>query len=219
MNRISSARFTILLLLTLLFPPILLLADQVEMQNGDRYFGNVLSLNSDSLVLQNEVLGTIRLPRAKVALVTFGMTASQKSRSGPTTTNNPVAASASANTNASRDFAALLGQLSVSSNLIQQVQSRFLSGAGTEANAQFNDLLNGLMTGKLNMSDLRVQAKSAADQLRAAKKDLGDEAGWGLDAYLAILDHFLKETAPPGGSPVNSAAPPPKPKVPAEAEE
>src|SRR5262245_53924746 len=47
-------------------------ADQVEMQNGDRYAGTVLSLNADTLTLKSEVLGTLKLPRTQVALVALG---------------------------------------------------------------------------------------------------------------------------------------------------
>ena len=32
-------------------------ADQVEMQNGDRYNGKILSLTNDTVVLQSELLG------------------------------------------------------------------------------------------------------------------------------------------------------------------
>src|SRR6266702_4560980 len=50
-------------------------ADQVETQSGDRYVGKVLSVNADTLVLQSEVLGTVRLPRAKVAQIILGTNA------------------------------------------------------------------------------------------------------------------------------------------------
>lgn len=59
------------------------------------------------------------------------------------------------------------------------------------------------MSGKLNMNDLAAQARSAADQLRAARKDLGDEAGWMVDSYLGILDHFLNQIGPASGSSTN----------------
>src|SRR5581483_7551926 len=49
-----------------------LLADQVQMQNGDRYYGHLLSLSADSVVLQNDNLGKITLPRAKVSLLALG---------------------------------------------------------------------------------------------------------------------------------------------------
>src|SRR6266511_3578584 len=47
-------------------------SDRVEMQNGDRYFGRVLSLNTNTLILQSDVFGTVHLPRGKVALITLG---------------------------------------------------------------------------------------------------------------------------------------------------
>ena len=85
----------------------------------------------------------------------------------------------------------------------QLVQAQFLADAGPEANAKFNELLGGLMTGKLSLEDLRVQAQSAATQMHEARKELGDDAGVMIDGYLAILDHFLKETAPPAGASTN----------------
>jgi len=36
-------------------------ADQIEMANGDRYVGRVVSLGADTLTLQSEVLGTLKL--------------------------------------------------------------------------------------------------------------------------------------------------------------
>ena len=49
------------------------------------------------------------------------------------------------------------------------------------------------------MNDIRVEAKSAADQLKELKRDLGEDAGGALDGYLTILENFLRETAPPPG--------------------
>ncbi len=37
-------------------------ADQVEMKNGDRYNGHVLSLTADSVVLENEIWGRSPCP-------------------------------------------------------------------------------------------------------------------------------------------------------------
>ena len=47
-------------------------ADQVEMQNGDRYAGKVIAMTADTIDLQSEVLGKITLPRSKVAAINFG---------------------------------------------------------------------------------------------------------------------------------------------------
>jgi hypothetical protein len=53
--------------------------------------------------------------------------------------------------------------------------------------------------------------ESAADQLRTLKREGGEETGFATDAYLAILDHFLKETAP-SSSTTNAPGPLPKTK-------
>ena len=155
------------------------------MQNGDRYVGKVLSLDTNALVLQSDVLGTVHLPRAKVAHVTLGSAA---------TTNMQTSAASVAVTNV--DLSASLRQLGANTNFIQQVQAQFLSAAGPEANNKFNEMVGGLMSGKLTMNDIRVEAKSAADQLKQLKGELGEDGGWALDGYLAILENFLRETAP-----------------------
>ena len=77
-----------------------------------------------------------------------------------------------------------------------------------EAAGKYDEMVNGLMSGELNLNDLRREAKSSADQLRELKRDLGPEAGDSIDAYLVVLDNFLKETA---AEPTN-ATPAPRPK-------
>src|SRR6516225_2955583 len=42
-------------------------ADVLEMQNGDRYSGKVISVTPDTVVLTNEMLGKITVLRGKVA--------------------------------------------------------------------------------------------------------------------------------------------------------
>jgi uncharacterized protein len=198
----------------LFFAPIRLQADQVEMQNGDRYAGHVLSLNTNIIVLQSDVLGTLRLPRGKVAGITFGSSLPPGSPPQPSAANGLVRTPRAALTNAARKLSPALRQLGTNTNLIQQVQKQFLSDAGPEANNKFNDLLGGLMSGRLSVDDMRAQAKTAADQLRALKREGGEDAGFAADTYLAILDHFLKDTAPsgpttnsPGASPKSTPAP------------
>ena len=68
------------------------------------------------------------------------------------------------------------------------------------------------MSGKLDVNDIRAEAASAANQIRALKRDLGDDAGWAMDGYLAILDTFLRETASPTGSSAKAPDPVRKPK-------
>jgi len=188
-------------------------ADQVDMQNGDRYFGKVLSVSADTVVLESEVLGKINVPRKKVASLAFGPNAAAPKAAtnvAPASmpTNLPTAASLAALAGTNTDLSAALRNLGANTNFIRQIREQMLAGS-PEAASKYDELVNGLMSGKLNLNDLRREAKSSADQLRALKHDLGPEAGDSLDAYLEVLDNFLKETAAEPAS----ATPAPQPKT------
>jgi hypothetical protein len=172
-------------------------ADQIEMQNGDRYAGNVLSLNADNLVLQSDVLGTVRLPRTNVSVITLGATLPAASPALRSPIPGDALPTTKAPVNATTNLSPQLRQLGVSPAVIQQVQKQFLSEAGPEANGKFDELLSGLMSGKLSVGDISAQAKAAADQLRQLRREGGEEASFALDAYLSVLDHFVKENPPP----------------------
>ena len=194
------SRFLFLLFLTLAACP--LCADQIEMQNGERYLGKVLLLTNDVLIVQSEVLGTVRLPRSKVAAITLGQAATNVTRSTAVTLQRPSITGHA--TNGTADISTALRQLGAKTNFIQQVQEQLLSSAGPEANAKYNEMVSGLMSGQLNLGDIRAQASSAANQLRTLKRDMGDDAGWAVDGYLTILDSFLRETASQGKASTNS---------------
>ncbi len=190
-------------------------ADLVEMQNGDRYSGKLLSVSADTVVLESEVLGKISVPRKKVASLTLGTAAA----AAPNTvtnvarvsvsTNLPMAAPTAALANTNLDLSAALRNLGANTNFIGQIRQQFLAD-NPEASSNYDALVGGLMSGKLNMDDLRREAKSSADQLRQLKRDLGPDAGDSIDAYLEVLDNFLKETADEPAS----ATPAPKPQAP-----
>ncbi len=186
-------------------------ADQVEMQNGDRYFGKVLSVTTNAVVMKSDVLGTVNLPRDNVATISLGLNTATNLARPPALTNGESRAPTVALTNVNPDLADAFRQLGPNTNFIRQVQAQFLSGAGDEANNKFNELVGGLMSGKLTVKDLRQEAKSAADQLRAVKRDLGDDSGT-IDGYLSILETFLNETSSPAGSATNAPASLPKSK-------
>ncbi len=190
-------------------------ADQIEMLNGDRYQGKIISLNSNEVVLNSDMLGLVKVPRAKVLGITAGtaITATASASAipapvqtqtipavpGPRTTLSAVVAK----TNSAPPVD--LSELQTNSVLAKQVQSKYLAEAGPEATAKYNQMLKDLFTGKMSISDLRNQAKSAADQLRGYKKELGSEAGTELDEYLAILDKFVNEAAGEDTKPAASA--------------
>jgi hypothetical protein len=184
-------------ILTLAFRPAAR-ADVLEMQNGDRYSGKVLSLSANVVVLDSEMLGKINVPRKKVLRLTFGSNAVPGTAGSPmpvpipTNLSAGTAASILANTNA--DLSTTLRQLGANTNFVGQIRQQMLAGS-PEASAKYDEIMNGLLTGQLNLKDIRRQAQSSADQLRELKRELGPEAGDTLDGYLQILDSFLKETA------------------------
>lgn len=192
----------------------LLRADQVEMQNGDRYTGKVLSVTADTVVLESEVLGKLNVPRKNVANLVFGAnpvvpkTATNFARiSGLTNLSAAIAVNRSANTNA--DLSVAFRNLGANTNFVQNIREQMLRDSPAAA-SKYDDMVHGLMSGKLNLNDLRREAKSSADQLRALKRELGPEVGDSLDTYLEVLDGFLKENAAEPAS----TAPVPRPKPP-----
>lgn len=173
----------------------LLRADVVECLNGDRYNGKLLSVDEKSVKLESEVTGVMTLPRAKVSSIHFGAV----ERRTETLTKVPSAADiirkldpdAKPNSTTKDPTKAELDPKAV-----EQVQNEFLAGASPEAQAMFKNMVQGLMSGSLNMQDLRGQAKSALDQLKDLEKDLDeDETSALLGSYVGILQNFLKETA------------------------
>lgn len=219
----KPARFIIFLAVSVsVFPGMAVLsvsADQVILQNGDILNGKVLSMTTNGLVLQDESLGTLTLPRAKVSNITLGVVApaapplvSSKldSQANSLSGLRPVGApglqgqtspgQAQAGT-PDTDLPAMLREIRGHSNLVQQVEAQVLgSSASPEAVNKFNDLLDQLSSGQLDMNGLRAQAQSAADQLQEYKKEMGPNSGEEVDSYLSILNTFLRETSTTNGA-------------------
>jgi len=174
------------------------------MQNGDRYAGTVLSLDSNNVVLRSEVLGKVSLPRSQVALITLGPVArTNAARLRAVSTNELSRASRGSAARTNSELAALLRQLDGDTNSLRQVQEQILGQAGPEANQKFNQMLKDLTSGKMTISDLRAQAKNAADQVRGQRSEVNGELGGLLDSYMAILDDFLEQTGPPESAVTN----------------
>jgi hypothetical protein len=174
-------------------------ADQVEMQNGDRFSGKVLSVSADTVVLQSETLGRISVSRKKVAGLAFGTNTLAAAGAGniprlPAPTNLPPTAALTAPATTNMDLSAALNHPGMDTNFIRQIRDQMLGGNPAAA-GKFDEMVGGLMSGSLNLDDLRREAKTAADEIRELKHELGPEAGDALDGYLAQLNSFLKETA------------------------
>lgn len=173
-------------------------ADVVEMQNGDRYVGRVIAVSLDTVIFSNEVLGRVDLPRPKVASLSFATNAvALRAPNQPVqsaSTNHPTVAGSSPLTNASVDLSAALRRLGVNTNSATQVRQQMLAGS-PEAGGKYDQMVNGLMSENLDLSDIRREAQSSAKQLQDLKRELGPEADDLLDGYLQILNGFLNETA------------------------
>jgi hypothetical protein len=183
-------------------------ADQVKMQNGECYIGKVVTLSNETVIVQSDVLGVLKVPRARIASITFGTNAVTRAVQTPVITSaqpqKPTQPQKPVVTNSSSDLTTAINQLRANPNAMRQVQQQMLAGADPKATEMFNQTMGGLMNGSLNLDDIRTQAKSAADQLRATKKELGDDAGFAVDGYLAVLDGFLRETATTAGATTNA---------------
>ena len=171
-------------------------ADQVEMKNGDRYIGQVVSLSTDTLVLKNEILGTIKLPREKVSQLTLGTNAvATVPRATPRSATNAVTAALPAGGAAKAATLARSQPTSAApTNVMRQVQEQLLLDASPQAQQKYQELAGGFLSGQVSETQIRAEAQSAADQLKKLKAELGADAGEELDGYLAILESFLGET-------------------------
>jgi hypothetical protein len=165
-------------------------ADQIVLQNGDRVSGSVVSMTPDTIILQSDLLGQLKLPRNKISAINLGSSIVM-ALPAPVTTN-PLPPLASQPTAVGTN---VFEQLGANTNLVRQIRQQFLADAGPQANNKFDELMGGLATGKMDMAGLRAEAKNAADQLRAMKKDMGGESSETLDAYLNVLDSFLAQSA------------------------
>ena len=159
-------------------------------------------MTTNSLILQDDNLGAVTLPRAKITTIVFGKVKPPAPWATSSANDILVAHPYSApETNSISDLQAELRGIRDQTNLIQQVQAQILgSSASPEAVNKFNELLDGLSTGKIDMNELRAEAQSAAQQLESFTNEMGPDASGEAEGYLTILNSFLKETAPGTGS-------------------
>lgn len=183
----------------------------LQLINGDTYRGTVLAMNTSNIVFQSEIQGRVILPRNKVAQIvlhdiaaTHATNATKGTNSAPLILGGPPAAAPAQTGDAITEQ---MRQQGVDPKIISQVQEEIFGKSSPAAAAKFNDLMGGVMTGRLGLQDIRAEAQSAIRQVRAMKKELGDDAGDLLDGYVAILEKFVADSAGAG----NEITPPAKP--------
>lgn len=176
-------------------------ADLVECENGDRFSGQVLTVDETQVKLQNEVAGVLTIPRGKVSTITFG---AKKPA--------PRAAAPGAPAPLSTNLASPAKPFQFDASAVEQVQNQFLGDAGPEATQMFQEMIRGLMSGKLDLGDIRAKAQTSLQELKSLQKDLGDDAAADLlNGYAGILENFIKQAPAPASTNKPPAAAKPSP--------
>ncbi len=78
---------------------------------------------------------------------------------------------------------------------VESIQAGIPGLATPEVQDYFNDRVDGLKSGDVDISDIRKDAQDAVTQLEDLQKDLGPD-GAALNGYLSILKGFIEKTKP-----------------------
>jgi hypothetical protein len=211
----KTIRHLLALSLVLMFSSVVL-ADAIQLDNGDTLNGKVVSVNDKEVTFQSEVHGKMILARKKVIAIVLGdaKLAPQKSAQGYQEGESPkdiVGRLVPKNFGVKQlrelekgkqpapnpeDLVDQLRTEGVDPALVNELKVRLPGFSAPPVQKYFNDTVQGLMSGKINLGHIRKDAVNARDQLNDLKKDLGPD-GAVLDGYLSILNGFINETAPP----------------------
>lgn len=177
--------------------------DTIELTNGDVLNGEVISLDGKQLILKSDVLGEVKLDRSKVSAIHLGdkpvlnrQTAPSPNPAPQKPALDPQVQNALNAAPSSEDVLKQLQGGGVNPQMIGALQSKFPLLNTPEASGYFNDTLSGLMSGKINIQDVRKDAVKARDQLKDLQDELGPD-GAALNGYMSILNKFINETKPP----------------------
>jgi hypothetical protein len=178
-------------------------ADLIELINGDHYRGVVLGMTLTNIDFLSEIQGRVRLPRDKVAQITFREVTPRPGATNriaalptvaPGLVNQPADSSSGVKPADSEAALQQLRSQGLDPKLMDQIQQQIFGKASPEAAQKFNELLNGLKSGSISVADIRAQAQDSIKQIREAKKELGGDAGDMLDSYLVILEKFVADS-------------------------
>lgn len=168
-------------------------AETIYLINGDQIQAKVVSLDEQSLSLQSDILGSLTIPRSKVARIDFVQLLPGAALSGRATQG--IHAPATAQTTQPSLPTSIPGILNTADQdqLIQQVQQQLLTTAGPEANEMYQELVQGVMAGSVNVPQLKSMAQDTVNQIEELQAELGEDVGFALDGYLGILKGFIQK--------------------------
>lgn len=183
-------------------------ADTVQLVNGDTISGKVISLDFNQVKLETDLLGNLVIARDRVAAIAFGdrpvAVVTAPGKTAPATARPPSAGSSIAGLGMPGGVDAAVKQLQtqgIDPNVLSTIEKKFPLLANTEAQDYFNNTVGGLLSGKIGVQDIRKDAVKARDQLEEFRDDIREQLGPGVDtmfnAYLGILNKFIRETGPP----------------------
>ncbi len=174
-------------------------AETVELINGDVVHGKVLSLDAKMLKLQSESFGELTIKRDRIASIHL-VRRKPASPSGRAKTKDASASILDRAPSPDDVLKQLRADGGISAQDMKAVQQKMPLLAVPEVQNYVSERLGGLLTGRLNVMDIRKEAIDAVDQIKDIQKDLGPQAG-ALNGYLSILENFIDETAPKSNSP------------------
>jgi hypothetical protein len=173
-------------------------AEEVRLKNGDVVLGKVKSLDETTLILASENFGELKIARNRIAVIRFaamplyGLDETIPAAPKPALTKPGDKA---ATATVEDDLTSQLKKLDPT--YMKAIEQAFpLLNSSPEAKKYFTDRVEGLMSGKINIEEVRKDAKKVVTELEDLKAELGDETGAALDGYLGILKKFLNETDP-----------------------
>ena len=163
-----------------------LAADEIELTNGDRLNGSLVSLDAEQVVLTSETFGEVKIPREKVKLIGLG----EEGIPEPQVAAAPASPSAPASAASGLDLQQLMNN-----PMVQQ---------------QLGGLLGEAMGGR-NPRDVRRDLQKSRRDLQELADDLGGIEGEAIGNYVKIFDLLGGglQAAPTPRTPEQSPSPPP----------
>jgi len=172
-------RAFILSILLILHP---LVSETLELRNGDRFQGKLLSVQENGLEWEHAVLGKLTIPKEQVAAVYFVTPQAVETSHKISSITNGAAQDTS--------------KMQIAPEMVDKVRMEILGAAPQEAQDQFNEMVSGLVSGKIQVGDVRKMAIDTVAEVESLREDLGEDVGFALDGYLSILKSFIGKTAP-----------------------
>ena len=204
------------LIILLAIPALPARCEILLLNNGDQYRGTVLGMNASNVIFQSEIQGRVFLPRNKVAQIILNeavvakaaTNAAVKPGAGAVVMAGPPTAAGSPSGDSVTEEMRKQG---IDPKIINEIQGEIFGKTSPQAAAKYNELMSGVLTGRLGVQDIRAEAQKTINQVKAMKKDLGDDAGDLLDGYVAILEKFVADSEDSGNQVAAPAKPAPAP--------